>query len=37
MSRFKEGDKVRLKRGLVVDDVYGGLSFVDQMVFRGCR
>lgn len=33
--KFKVGDKVRLKNGLVVGQCYGGLTFVDQMAFEG--
>lgn len=37
MKNFKVGDKVRLKKGVKVGEVYNGLSILKSMKFRGVK
>lgn len=37
MSKFKEGDSVRLKSGLIVDSLYGRYTLVNNMIFSDIR
>lgn len=37
MHEFKVGDSVKLKYGLIVDNVYGTNSYVEEMAFDGYR
>ena len=37
MSKFKEGDSVRLKSGLIIDELYGRYTLVSNMVFSDVR